>query len=286
MSASVCVGDYAITPYCIKGLEIPVYSMEELCYCLKENAFLLDASLMNDSLLEWIGNECGLGELARELKPLVHKQGHLSAFVSMIMEYVGLYDTAAVQEMEQVLKKGAGLSSIEKRKSQIDYLVSRKKYVAALRGYDALLAKWQELEDGGRELPAGRVRASILHNRGVAFAGLMLYGQAADAFWQAYQAYESEEHFAAFLAAKRMELPDGEYIAFAAELTDRFQETLALEKKLEALQKDWQEHADHQRLLQRRDWRDGGDKRKYYEENERLTLGLKNSYRNSVLESY
>lgn len=284
MGASVCVGEYAATPYCIKGLEIPVYSMEELCYCLKENAFLLDSSLMNDSLLDWIGNECGLGELARELYPMVHKQGHLSAFVSMIMEYVGLYDTAAVREVEQVLKKGAGLSSIEKRKAKIDYLISRKKYVAALRGYDALLAKWQELEEEGRELPAGKVRASILHNKGVAFAGLMLYRQAADAFWKAYQIYESEEHFAAFLAAKRMELPDGEYIAFAAELTDHYQQTLALEKKLEKLQKGWQEHADYQRLTLRREWRSGSDKQKYYEENERLTLGLKNSYRNSVLE--
>lgn len=284
MRASVCVGDYATTPYCIKGLEIPVYSMEELCYCLKENAFLLDTSLMNDSLMEWIGDCCGLGELARELYPLVHKQGSLSAFVSMIMEYVGLYDTAAIHEIEQVLKKGAGLSGIEKRKSQIDYLVEKKKYVAALRGYDALLTKWEQLEAEGKELPAGKVRASILHNKGVAFAGMMLYGQAADAFWQAYQTYENTEHFAAYLAAKRMELSEGDYIALVAELTDSYEQTLALEKKLEAVQEAWREHADYQRLQMRREWRSGSDKQKYYDENERLTLGLKNSYRNSVQE--
>lgn len=284
MRASVCVGDYATTPYCIKGLEIPVYSMEELCYCLKENAFLLDTSLMNDSLMEWIGDCCGLGELARELYPLVHKQGSLSAFVSMIMEYVGLYDTAAIHEIEQVLKKGAGLSGIEKRKSQIDYLVEKKKYVAALRGYDALLTKWEQLEAEGKELPAGKVRASILHNKGVAFAGMMLYGQAADAFWQAYQTYENTEHFAAYLAAKRMELSEGDYIALVAELTNSYEQTLALEKKLEAVQEAWREHADYQRLQMRREWRSGSDKQKYYDENERLTLGLKNSYRNSVQE--
>ena len=284
MRASVCVGEYATTPYCIKGLEIPVYSMEELCYCLKENAFLLDASLMSDSLMEWIGDSCGLGELARELYPLVHKQGSLSAFVSMIMDYVGMYDTATVHEIEQVLKKGAGLSSIEKRKSQIDYLVKKKKYVAAIRGYDVLLSKWQELEAEGKELPAGRVRASILHNKGVAYTGMMQYGQAAEVFWQAYQAYGSEEHFAAYLAARRMELPEGEYIALVAELTDSYEQTLSLEKKLEALQAGWQEHADYQRLMLRREWRGGSDKQKYYDENERLTLGLKNSYRNSVTE--
>ena len=284
MRASVCVGEYTTTPYCVRELEIPVYCMEELCYCLKENAFLLDASLMNDSLIEWIGDCCGLGELARELYPLVHKQGSLSAFVAMIMEYVGLYDTQSIHDIEQVLKRGAGLSNIEKRKSQIDYLVEKKKYVAALRGYDGLLAMWEEQEAEGSKLPAAQVRASILYNKGVAFTGMMLYKQAAEAFRQANEVSESDTHFMAYLAAKRMELSDGEYIAFAAELPDSYEQTLLLEKEIERLKSQWEEQADCQRIRMRRDWREGHDKQKYYDENERLTLGLKNSYRNSVLE--
>lgn len=284
MRASVCVGEYATTPYCIAGLEIPVYCMEELCFCLKENAFLLDGTLMNDSLVAWVAEECGLGELARELYPLVHKQGSLSAFVSMIMEYVGLYDASVIREVEQVLKQGAGLSSIEKRKSQIDYLVRKKKYVSALHGYDVLLSKWQELEQEGRELPAAKVRASILHNKGVAFTGLMLYSQAAEAFAEAHRNYSSDEHLTAYLAARRMELSESEYIALAAEMTDSYEMTIALEKRLESLQGEWQEQADYQRLQMRSEWRGGNGRQKYYDENERLTLGLKNSYRNSVLE--
>ena len=65
MRVSVCVGDYAKKPYCVPGLEVNVFCLEELCCCLKENAFLLDLSLLNDNLLEWIGKECGLAEFAR-----------------------------------------------------------------------------------------------------------------------------------------------------------------------------------------------------------------------------
>lgn len=284
MHASVCVGEYAITPYCIAGLEIPLYCMEELCYCLKENAFLLDVTLMNDSLVKWIGESCGLEELARELYPLVHKQGSLSAFVAMIMEYVALYDTNTIREVEAVLKQGAGLSNIEKRKSQIDYLVKKKKYVLALRGYDLLLCKWQELEREGVELPTARVRASILHNKGVAFTGLMMYERAAEMFWEANQIHNCEKYMLAYLAAKRIELSEGDYIALAAELTNDYDVTLQLEKKLEALQMEWRLQADYQRLKIREEWRHGSDKQKYYDENERMTLGLKNSYRNSVME--
>ncbi len=284
MRVSICVGDYATTPYCVPGLEVPVYCMEELCYCLRENAFLLDLTLMNDALVEWIDGACGLRELAKELHHMVHKQGSLSNFVIMILEYVGMYEPSVLQEVEQVLKQGAGLTSIEKRKSRIDYLVKKKMYVSAIRGYDRLLSQWQELEDMGKELPAGNIRAAIYHNKGVACTGLMLYGQAAEAFEKAYRIISSKEHLEAYLAAKRLELSEEEYIAFAAEHPDCFQNSLALEKKLEELGEQWKEHPEYRRLQQRREWRDGSEKYKYYEENERLTTVLKSSYRNSVIE--
>jgi len=34
MRVSTCVGNYAEIPYSVPGLEINVYSVEELCYCL------------------------------------------------------------------------------------------------------------------------------------------------------------------------------------------------------------------------------------------------------------
>ena len=57
MKASLCVGEYCENAYNVEGLDIRVYSMEELCYCLKENAFLLDLSIMNDKLVENV--KCG-----------------------------------------------------------------------------------------------------------------------------------------------------------------------------------------------------------------------------------
>ena len=54
-----------------------------------------------------------------------------------------------------------------------------------------------------------------------------------------------------------MELPDGEYIALVAELSGSYEQTLVLEKKLEDLLRQWQEQADYQRLMLRREWREG-----------------------------
>lgn len=281
MRVSVCVGDYATTPYCIPGLELNVYSMEELCYCMKENAFLLDFSLMNDGLIDWIERQCGLKNLARELYQLAHKNGSLSAFAMTILAYTGLYDESVIRETGQVLKKGAGLSTVEKRKSQIDYLVGQKKFLPALRGYDQLLENWGEFEQDKEQPPAASTRALILHNKGVALAGLMLYGQAANCFQEAYRLSGSEDDYTEYLAAKRMELPEGDYVAFAAEHTGNYQCVLRLEKRLEQLTQDWELQPEYLRLYNRRELR-GTDRQRYHEENDNLTQALKSSYRKGL----
>ena len=281
MKASLCVGEYCENAYNVEGLDIRVYSMEELCYCLKENAFLLDLSIMNDKLVDWIGEECKVWELAKQLYPMVHKQGSLSVFVVTILQYVGMYDPEEILQVEQVLKQGAGLSNLEKRKSQIDYMVEKRKYAAAIRGYDMLLETWNHLEQEGKELPAGKVRAAILHNKGVALTGLMFYDKAAYYFNEAWKTDPDREHLDAYLAEKRMELTEDAYVAFAAQNPENYTESLELEKRIEQFEWEWEQQPEYRQLRLRGDWR-VNDRVRYDAENERLTQALKNSYRTSV----
>ncbi len=277
MRVSVCVGEYAQIPYCVPGLEINVYSMEELSYCFKENAFLLDAALLEDRLLEWIDRQCGLQDLVKALHPLVHKRGSLSSFVGMILGYVGFYGEEDIRQVEQVLKQGAGLSRIEKRKRQIDYLVKKKKYVAAIREYDGLIGKWQELEKEGEPLPAVGCLASIRHNKGVAYAGMMQYGKAAECFREAYDTDGSRDEYLAYLAARRMELPGEDYIALVAG-EPQIQGTLELEKEMDRLVNQWEQQPAYLRLCNRRRMR-VENRQVYQTDTERLTQALKENYR-------
>ncbi len=282
MRVSLCVGDYAKTPYSIPGMEMNVYCMEELCYCLKENAFLLDLSLMNDGLLHWMEQECGLKELSGILYPLVHRQGSLGVFVKTILEYTGFYDRAEIGEVEQALRQGAGLSRIEKRKSQVDYLVSKKKYMSALREYDSILANWSELEERGEPLPAAGCLAAIRHNKGVAYTGLMLYERAAECFREAYETDNNPESYRDYLAARRMSMSEDSYVAFAAGRTEDYQHTLELEKDLEQILREWESSPEYLMLYGRRERRNAMDRQSFYEEEDRLIQTLKDNYRNSV----
>ncbi len=282
MRVSLCVGNYSTTPYYIAGLDIPVYSMEELCFCLKENAFLLDMSVMRDELVEWIEKECGLKTLAGELYQLIHKKGSLSTFVGMIQEYVGFYDAEEIAEVDKILRQGAGLSSIERRKGQIDYLVRQRKYEAAVRGYDGLLTIWSEDEALGGELPAAKVKGAILHNKAVAQIGMMLYDDAAGNFKAAYETDGDISHHKAYLAAKRLELDENDYIAFAAEQTIGYEHTLELERRMDRLLEDWKLQPEFQELLAVREYRRNGQRQLYMEKNTELIQSLKKRYRTSV----
>lgn len=282
MRISICLGNYARVPYCVPGPGINVYCVEELCYCLKENAFLLDLSLLDDRLAQWLDRECGLTELAKLLYPLIHRQGSLSAFVGIIFEYTGFYDKRTIGAVEQVLKRGAGLGVIEKKKSQIDYMVTNKKYMEAIRQYDLLIAKWAENETEGEPLPAVTCLAAIWHNRGVALTGLMLYENAAGSFWKAWETDQQDTYYRDYLAAKRMELSEKEYISFAADRHVKYELTLCLEKDMEQFTEEWEQQPEYLRLNHRRELRNSSDKQKYYEENEQLTQALKSSYRSSM----
>lgn len=107
---------------------------------------------MNDELLEFIRRDCQLPGLAQSLHPLVHQHGSLSGFVSRILAYTGLYDQETLQQVEETLRDGSGLSDYEKQKLQADRLVEQKRYEEALKGYDRLLERIRDNQE--MEVPA------------------------------------------------------------------------------------------------------------------------------------
>lgn len=280
MGVSICVGNYAREPYRIPGLEIHVYSMEELCYCLKENAFLMDFALLNDGLLQWIGRECGLRELADKLHPLVHRRGQLSEFAVTILRYVGFYDEETIRETERILKQGVNLSGVEKRKNQIDYMVRRGKYRAALRGYDELL----QSEDSGGQAQAAiygqDFLAKIWHNKGIACVGLMLYEDAAACFGKAYEVSHEDGYCMAYLAAKRMLLSEKDYEAFIAGCKEWNQQAQELEKRYSEAFAAWEQSPEYRKMQSRREQKKQ-ERQKYCDESEHLVQVLKDNYRSS-----
>ena len=211
--------------------------------------------------------------------PLARRQEAFSDFVAQILSYVGLYDSETVLQVEETLKAGSGLSDYEKMKLQTDHLAEQKRYEEALKSYDRLLARIRENQE--MEVPALQaLTADILHNKGVIYARQMLYGQAAEYCYQAWKTSgEQQAYFADYLAARRMQLPERDYVALVAECPEQYRASLELERSLEVTEQTWRDTPEYKRLAQLRARRAGGEMSEYCEETERILQALKSDYR-------
>lgn len=267
----LCTGKSAQVPYCIEKLGIQVWSVEELCYCLRENAFLLDQDIVSGKLVEWLEEECGLEELSGALYPLVKGKGTLAAFVCRIMEYTGYCDTQTLIQVSQTLQSGAELSDYEKKKKRGDFLMQNRKYAKALLEYEWLISDLPEQEKN--------LRGDILHNMGVALAGLFLFEEAAERFLEAYRCSPETAYYRNYLAAKRMLYDDKEYISFVAEYPDAYDISLKLEQEVDRILEDWERSDELTGLTGLLELKEEGQNALYYEEVDMQVQRLKDRYR-------
>lgn len=228
----LCLGNTAKTPYVLKNLGLSVYTVEELCYCIKEDAFLMDEGIVCRELIDWLRDECGLTELADSLYVFLRLKSSVSAFLATILEYTGYYPAAEIKRIEQFLKAAEGQDEYEKRKRVADYLAGTGKYQLAVEKYSELLLL----------LPKEytEFRARVLHNIGYVNCQLFMFDRAAELFGEAYRLSGARESLQQYLAAKRLLLTENEYIDFVARHTEEYYDvSMELEQQVEDLAEQW-----------------------------------------------
>ena len=228
------VGNYAEIPYYIAQIDTSVYCVEELCFALSENTFLLDGGLLDQRLVRWLERECGLRELAARLSPLVGGRASLGAFVRAILEYAHFGTEKKRGEIEELFRLGADADMSVRRKNFADYQVEHGRFVQALAEYEKAL---REMPDSNHE-----ARSQVLHNKGVALSRLFSFEEAAAHFLAAYQENpENKEAAQHYLAALRMSLSEADYIGFIADHPEWHGKSLEVEKEMRAAQASYEE---------------------------------------------
>lgn len=238
----LCLGKNAEVPYYFERARIHIWNVEELCYFLKENIWVLEPTLLSDELIGWIRVQCGLSQLASKLDAALKKEKPVEGFVQELFGYTCYYDKEELHKMEKVLSANLDADELMRQKVRGDYFLENGRLILALSEYEELLQK-----------PVGaksEFLASVWHNRGVAQAGMFWFERAADSFEQAYRIFQGEETARQYLAAKRMLLTPQEYVDFLAQKPDLYQASLALEKQLEQCEDAWMESEEQKGLQQ------------------------------------
>lgn len=272
-----CIGATASTPYYFEKVYINVYSIEEVCYVLYENAFLVDRDFLKKDLVDWIDKECKLADLARELYSLLNQGSQSAAVVGTILEYVGLYSKDEIEKVESILRMNVSLSVFEKRKAKADFLYENRHFLLALKEYEELLKLISEEEYD--------LRSRIYNNMGVTYMSLYLYDSATDCFKQAYEINNDATAYRHFLLSRRMALPDDEYIRFLADEEEAYRFSVPLESELEEAKAAFEDTVGAIHMRELFALKDKREASLYYEEITHMTENLKADYRDIALET-
>lgn len=84
----LCLGKNAELPYFFEKARIHVWNVEELCYFIRENAWLLEPGVLGEELAEWIGQQCMLKKLALSLKEAIRGNDPVAAFVELSLIHI------------------------------------------------------------------------------------------------------------------------------------------------------------------------------------------------------
>ena len=269
-------GRYSDSPFYVEKFYVNLYSVEELCYLLVEKAELLDQDIMQREMVQWLDEQCGLNQLAHTLYSLLNQNGSTAAFVGTILEYVNLYPAEITSLTEQIIRNNEGLNPYERGKAKADYMLQNRKYYTALKQYYSLLRQIPDTES--------LLRAGVLHNMGVTCAKLFMFRQAADRFLQAYETDGSEDSLELYLTALRMHYDGKDYVNYIAGHPEYHNVSLKVERQMDKAYGQFEGTDENRMLFTLQVFKEEGNGTagsdvQYYQEIEKLTTGLKESYK-------
>lgn len=204
-SIILCHKKKARQAYEISQVHRRIYTIEELCFYLCNHLYLIDYTIMNSRLCDWLEEELGLSELAESLRQSLNQNGSPEQFAMTILAHSSIYTTAELNQIQSVLNKLKNQKPIEKQKYKADNLLESGAVKQAILIYQSIVHG--ESDDSVDKKFYGRVYACL----GSAYGRLFLYEEAAKMYEAAFQICEEEAMLKAYIYACRQYMPREEY---------------------------------------------------------------------------
>ena len=189
----LCQVKRAEKPYFIENISINIHSIEELCYYLSNNLYLIDHTIRNEELLKWLEEELGLRSLATKVRLHLSATDSLSDFLYPILKEINFLDYEELRGLNNRLTKMSEETPAVKKKKRADCLVANGMYVNAIQNYQEVLREEDKMKP---EFAAG-----IYHNLGCAYSYLFQKEEAAECFWKAYEKVHTVEALRIYLVS-------------------------------------------------------------------------------------
>lgn len=177
----------AKNPYILPETDKKIYCIEELCYYIYNNTYMITADFFTKELIEFIDKELGMGKLAQKLKHGVDYNDRFSDMIMYIMNACHYYNGEEKSLFHKELEKISSKSPAGRIKARADMLLSNKKYNSAIAAYSVILEK----KDISYEPD---YFSDILNNMAIAYVNMFEYKKAMELFESAYNKVQKEDY--------------------------------------------------------------------------------------------
>ena len=269
----LCTGKEAERAYEIQSVGVSVTSMEELCYIVYHNIFVMQEELFSESLITFIEKELELPERAAYLKRLWESHAGTKDMAVALFCSTDYYDE---QEIKAFLASYDAFYSKNAAERKL-WLANRRLSEKKLR--DAQNMYLEMLESGESDQLSDEEMGQLLHNLAVTQAHAGNLVQAAQHFIQAYRKNHAEDSLRQYLMALKL---SGQEEAFRQELTALAPRRELLDRMTQEIymaRESAEQTADFRCLEKLQELRRDGNIPEYYQKLEQLLCKLKNDYR-------
>ena len=211
-----CIGNKAMTPYCMAAEHIRFFSIEEVCYYICERAEIMSDELMRGSLVDFIETQLGLSELAQMLEQLIRMEEPLHVFCNAILEYVGYPDAVRREQVIQRIRENETLPVIRRLQKQAETYRDQKRYDMAQKAYRSMLLR--------EDVQSDRALVAEIYERiGKLAALLFQYETAAYCFDKSCQYADKSEVRKQYLLCQRFMMSKEQYLEWLAERKEYYE---------------------------------------------------------------
>lgn len=176
----LCQGDLAKEPYIIPISEVPVYSLEELCYYMYHNIYTVTEEFFDENLVHWLKGQVHLRTLAMKMEKLIRKHHNIKDLVVTLLCACDYYKKEEIFLLVEVMEKIANLPPEKKARMKADNYLKAGRYGRSFQEYQSLLHGPLAKELSTKEY------GDVLHDQAIAMFHVSSFRQAADGFKEAY----------------------------------------------------------------------------------------------------
>ncbi len=206
-----CSGTRTKRPYLLTQVGLRVYSMEELCYCLYNQVYLIDEDMFCDALFDFITVELKLPERADKLRLLKMQGADIKTMVTVVLCSTDYYTEQEIKALLKTLDGVIGMPMVKRSCIKAGNYLKEHQYLKATSEYERIINSKDAAELTPEEY------GDLYHNLGVARIHITGLKEATKLFHQAYERNHREESLIQYLLALKLSGNHEEYEKSAEE---------------------------------------------------------------------